>query len=382
MKFSDFFDSKKDLWVQAHGYRTLKSPHGLDFCSNDYLSFSNRRDLNQRIQKATVDFPLGSGGSRLVRGHSECIDKLEKKLAQFCGQQSSLFLPTGFQTNLALFSTLLKEKAVVFSDESIHASIIDGIKLSGCEKYIWSHNNVKELELLLQHRRRPEQMNFVVVESLYSMQGDQAPLNELVELCERYESYLIVDEAHATGLFGERGSGLVEAQGLSQKVFATVHTAGKALGVSGAWVSGSQELRELLINQSRAFIFSTAPSYFQQIAVSESLDLLAEIKDEIYPIYFRKLKNFQEMIFTLAEENGFRILAQGGPITSLHIGENKKALDLMNFMQNNHFDVRAIRPPAVPKGEALLRLTLPMDRTASEIDSFVQTLEQGLKEIQ
>ncbi len=381
MNFSDFFEQKKKVWIQTSGLRSLRSPLGLDFCSNDYLSFSHRTDLKERILKQAFEYPIGSGGSRLVRGHSDFLEGLENQLAQFSHQPSSLYLPSGYQANLALFSTLLKEKAIVFSDEKIHASIIDGIRLSGSEKYIWSHNQLDELEQLLRFRRKQQHMHFVVVESVYSMQGDKAPLKELIELCERYDTYLIVDEAHATGLYGQSGSGLVEEANLSERVFATIHTAGKALGVSGAWIAGSESLRELLVNQSRPFIFSTAPSFLQQMSVAQSLILLSEVKSEIYPLFFEKLFEFQNKVSQIAESFNLKVLAKGGPITSVLIGENQKALNLMNYLQKRNFDVRAIRPPAVPLGEALLRITLPIDRTQEEIESFCLSLEKGLDEI-
>lgn len=224
MNFEDFFQKKQKQLKESGLFRKLKLPCGLDFCSNDYLGFSENRELRLKIREKISLFPIGSGGSRLLRGHSPLVEELESKLAWFSGKPETLFFPTGYQANLALFSSLLREEARVFSDELVHASIIDGIRLSGVEKHIWSHNNLDELEFLLKQKAETQKMNFVVVESVYSMEGDFAPLRELVFLCERYHCYLIVDEAHATGLFGKRGSGRVEDTELCDRVFARIHT--------------------------------------------------------------------------------------------------------------------------------------------------------------
>ena len=381
MNFEDFFQKKKNQLKDSHLFRKLRLPYGLDFCSNDYLSFSQNRELQSRIKEKFSLFPLGSGGSRLLRGHSLLIEELESKLAGFSQKPEALFFPTGYQANLALFSTLLGEEARVFSDELIHASVIDGIRLSGAEKWIWKHNDLNELEFLLKEKSKNEKMNFVVVESVYSMEGDFAPLEELTFLCERYHCHLIVDEAHATGLFGEKGSGQVEALGLCERVFARIHTGGKALGASGAWVAGSRELRDFMVNFSRPFIYSTAPSFPQQLALLESLNYFLENRETLKREFFKKLKFLENAVDLMAEKFGFQINGSGGPITSFVVGDNKRALDLMEAMASRGYDVRAIRPPTVPKGKALLRITVPLKRSFDEIRGFLKNFEQSLEKI-
>ena len=379
MNFEDFFQKKQNQLKASDLFRELRLPCGLDFCSNDYLSFSENRELQSRIKEKISLFPLGSGGSRLLRGHSLLTEELELKLAWFSGKPEALFFPTGYQANLALFSSILREKARVFSDELIHASVIDGIRLSGAEKQIWSHNNLDELESLLKQKAGDQKMNFVVVESIYSMEGDFAPLRELTFLCGKYHCHLIVDEAHATGLFGHRGSGRVEAMELCDQVFARIHTAGKALGVSGAWVAGSKELKDFMVNLSRPFIYSTAPSFLQQLTLIESLNYFLENREALTKDFFDKVKLLQEALSSMAGKSEFKISGHGGPVTSFVVGENGKALKLMEDMGVRGYDVRAIRPPSVPLGRSLLRLTVPLKRSPLEIRGFLENFKKSLE---
>jgi len=369
MEFSEFYAKKKQELQDSDSWRNLKSAQGLDFCSNDYLGFALNLELKKRIIDKLKDYPLGSGGSRLLRGQSPLTEQLEKQLAQFSGKAASLYFPSGYQANLGLNSTLFRTDSVVFSDERVHASIIDGIRLSSCEKYIWQHNDLSDLEMLLRQKARPDKMNFVLIESIYSMLGDLAPLKEMVDICQTYKAHLIVDEAHATGLYGERGSGLVEAAGLTDKVFATLHTGGKALGVSGAWVACGEELRSWLINSSRPFIYSTAPAYFQQIALMESVHFLSEKPKEWQGMFREQHAKLYEILKNY-EDDKTRILGSGSPILAVIVGTNRRALDFMFHMQEQGIDVRAIRPPSVPEGEALLRVTCPLSRSDGDLEKL------------
>ena len=379
MEFEDFYQKRRAELKTAGLLRKPKTPHGVDFCSNDYLGLSVDENLRSQIIEKMSFYSLGSGGSRLLRGHSLLIEELESELASFSKKQEALFFSTGYQANLALFSSLLKHEARVFSDEKNHASIIDGIRLSGAEKFIWKHSQMDSLECLLKQKSNEQKMNFVVVESIYSMDGDFAPLKDLVFLCEKYHCHLIVDEAHATGLFGKGASGLVEYLGLCERVFARVHTGGKALGVSGAWVAGPSELKDFMIQHSRPFIYSTAPGFPQQLALLESIRYLLKNKQQLIKDFFGKVKLFQDFIIPLAEKFDFQVGGRGGPVTSFVVGENKKALDLMEAMATKGYDVRAIRYPSVPPHRALLRMTVPVQRTFLEIQSFCEHFKKSLE---
>ena len=403
MNFESFFKKKQKQLKEDSLFRQLRLPSGMDFCSNDYLSLSENLTLQSRLKEKFSLFPLGSGGSRLLRGHSDLTEDLESNLAEFSQKSSALFFPTGYQANLALFSALLHEKGRVFSDQFVHASIIDGIRLSRGEKYIWSHNNLDELEFLLKKKADFRKMNFIVVESVYSMEGDFAPLKELDFLCSRYHCHLIVDEAHATGLFGKKGSGRVEELNLCPNIFARIHTGGKALGVSGAWIAGSNELIHFLVNLSRPFIYSTAPAYYQQLALLESIDYFSKNQNSLRSGFFEKVKFLQKNLKKLCQSNlesrtqrqaypqatgekvlnckspAFKVKGFGSPITSLVVGNNETALNLMEEMSLRGYDIRAIRPPTVPVGQALLRLTVPLKRSQSEIEKFIEVFKSSLE---
>ncbi|MEM7647376.1 MAG: 8-amino-7-oxononanoate synthase [Pseudomonadota bacterium] len=380
MTFADFFQSRKREWEQNQSFRQLKTHPGIDFCSNDYLGLSKNQELVDRVLESLRDVPLGSGSSRLIKGHSTNIHALEERLASFCGREAALFFPSGYQANLGIFSCLIKKGARVFSDSLIHASIIDGIKLAGGEKFIWQHNDLSHLESLLKERARPDRLNFVVCESIYSMQGDLAPLRELSQVCQRFGALLIVDEAHATGLYGDKGSGLVEELQLQDQVFATIHTGGKALGVSGAWVAGSKDLKTFMVNQSRPFIYSTAPSHHQQVAIFEAVNLIEEQGAEMRREFFLRLMTFQSKLNEKVHDHEFKLLGMGGPITSLVVGSNEKALNAMESLWKKGCDVRAIRYPTVPKNESLLRMTIPLSRTSEEITQLFSALLSLIKE--
>lgn len=382
MDFREFYQNTHSQLIASHTLRELNPSAGVDFCSNDYLGLSQNEELKKRILLSMEKFPLGSTGSRLLRGHSSFTDKLEDTLAQFSMTESALYFPTGYQANLGLFSALMKFNAIVFSDELVHASIIDGIRLSGCQKYVWSHNNLKELEMFLQQKVDPTKMNYVVVESVYSMGGELAPLTEIAELCAKYHCHLIVDEAHATGLYGSNGSGRIEELQLKDKVFASIHTGGKALGVSGSWVGGPKELRNLLINFSRPFIYSTAPAFYQQIALYESIQYFNQHRDALIESFFDNVFYLQSLMESQAQNLGYSFQSLGSPITAVVVGDNQKAMQLMAGLAEDGFDVRAIRPPSVPEGQALLRITIPRLRTKIEISGFFQAFVNNFRKLQ
>ncbi|HSD29288.1 MAG TPA: aminotransferase class I/II-fold pyridoxal phosphate-dependent enzyme, partial [Vicinamibacteria bacterium] len=261
--------------LQASGlWRTLKAPSGVDLVSNDYLGLAHHPAVREAMRKALADGQAGSGGSRLLRGHHGDFDRLEAGLAAFSGAEAALFFGSGYLANVGLIPTLAGEGDVVLSDEANHASLIDGIRLSRARRVIVPHRDLAAVERALSEPRSG--WAFVVTESVFSMDGDLAPLAELQGLCERHRGLLVVDEAHATGLYGERGSGRVEALGLRGRVAATMHTGGKALGCGGAWVAASKTLRDLLVNRARTFIYSTAPPPALAAGLLAALDVVRE----------------------------------------------------------------------------------------------------------
>lgn len=334
-------------------HRQLTPPRGLDFSSNDYLGHGKANPL-------TASAALGRSGnaSRLLRGHLPIWDEVETALAHWHGAEAALMFTSGYVANEGLLATVLGPGDWVASDQANHASIIDGLRLSKAQRFIFRHNDVNHLESAL--RSAPAQgQRFLVVESIFGMDGDRAPLGDLVELAERFHARMIVDEAHATGCFGATGSGLVDALGLRNRVLATVHTGGKALGVMGGYIAGSRLLRDYLVNQCRQFIFTTA---LPPVVGRWWLDALARIDE---PERQRLHANARVFRSALSQQ---RIEASGGDyIVPIILGDDARAVAAANFFQEARFDVRAIRPPTVPEGTARLRVSIHADHELDQL---------------
>jgi 8-amino-7-oxononanoate synthase len=343
--------------IDADGLRrTLRPPAGVDFCSNDYLGLAEHPLLKQRMADAVMAEGVGSTGSRLLRGERSGFARVEEKFARFKGSERSLYFSSGYLANLAVLTTFPEAEDVIFSDERNHASLIDGARLSRARRVVFPHNDVKALEKLLREDTGVGQ-KFVVVESLFSMDGDQAPLTEYAALCRATGAELIVDEAHAVGVYGECGRGLAE------DVFVSINTAGKAMGVSGAFVAGSAEAIEYLIQRARPFIFSTAPPPAIAAALEASLEVIVDEPERRERLLARARY--------LREQLG---LAGDSPIIPIIIGENERAVAVARELQAAGFDVRAIRPPTVPTGTARLRVTVNQGLSEEVLDRFVEAL--------
>ncbi len=352
-------------------WRSLRPNLGVDFSSNDYLGLSQDSILKKRVEEAFRRVPLGSSASRLLRGQMDVFEETEKFLAEFCGREMALLYPSGYQANVGVLTALLTPADVVFSDQFNHASIIDGIKLSGAKKEVFPHSHLQELEFRLQAYAKHSGLRVIVVESIFGMDGDFAPLADLARLANQYSALLIVDEAHATGLWGDfgqrRGGGLVQAMGLSDQVFATLHPAGKALGMAGAWVSGDQELKNYLVNFSRSFIFSTAPLPVLAVGLQTVLRYWAEVGVERANSVHRRSAHLRRILSRFGP-SALEVLPGDGPIIPIVLGANSRALNMATRLQELGFDIRAIRPPTVPVGRARLRLTANLNHSIADID--------------
>ena len=336
--------------------RTLRPPAGIDFCSNDYLGLAGHPRLKQRMVDAVMSDGVGSTGSRLLRGERNGFARVEEKFARFKGAERSLYFSSGYLANLAVLTTFPEAGDVIFSDERNHASLIDGARLSRARRVVFPHNDAKALERLLREDTGAGQ-KLVVVESLFSMDGDQAPLAEYAALCRAAGAELIVDEAHAVGVYGECGRGLVG------DVFVSINTAGKAMGVSGAFVTGPADAIEYLIQRARPFIFSTAPPPAIASALEASLEVIADEPER------------RERLLARARYLRERLgLAGDSPIIPIIIGENERAVAVARELQAAGFDVRAIRPPTVPAGTARLRVTVNQGLNEEALDRFVEAL--------
>ena len=332
--------------------RRMQPPRGLvDLASNDYLGLAAHPHLIERTCDAVARFGVGSGGSRLLTGQRDAFTELEDRLASFCGAEAALLFVSGYAANLGLLTAIVGWDDLVLSDHRNHASLIDGIRLTGARKVVYPHGDLAAMEAALREPRAGRA--FVVTESVFSMDGDLAALVDLVEIAGRHGALVIVDEAHATGLFGARGSGRVEELGLSQRVLATVHTGGKALGSMGAWVAGSRILVDTLAQLARSFIFTTAPMPALAGALHAGLDLVAAEPERRAEVH-RKAR----LLRAAFAAEGAATSAHSSPILPIHVGENGAAMALQELLLAEGFDCRAVRPPTVPPGTARLRVTV------------------------
>lgn len=349
-------------------FRELSIPIGIDLGSNDYLGLSSDPRLKDAIIRAVKSDPrVASTGSRLLSGNSERWEALEAEFAEFSGAEAALYFPSGYAANIGLLSSVLKRTDTVFSDSSNHASITDGIRLSFARKVVFPHLDLEYLEQAMR-RTGGTGDRFLVVESVFSMEGDRAPLQDLMALCERYDAALIVDEAHSIGVDGPHGRGMIASIGRSNAVLATVHTCGKALASMGAFVAGSRILRDFLINRARTFIFTTALPPYCAAQIQEALKLVREADAERGRL--RELGHYLRQRLRAAGFEG------GGDsqIVPLVLGSNEAALRFASAVSGAGFAVRAIRPPTVPAGTARLRLSLNAKLSFADLDAVTQAL--------
>jgi 8-amino-7-oxononanoate synthase len=299
---------------------------------------------------------------------------VEQRFARFKGVERALYFSSGYLANLAVMTTLTERGDVILSDERNHASLIDGMRLSAAHRVVFAHNDVDEVARLL--RDLPDGgERFVVVESLFSMDGDFAPLEDYARVCRSAGASLIVDEAHAVGVCGARGSGLIEAAGLDADLCVSVNTAGKALGVSGAFVAAPAWAIDYLIQRARPFVFSTAAPPALAGALDASLDLV-EREPERRAELAARVRQLRSRLADL----GVAATPGTSQIISVVIGGNEQAVDVARVMRANGFDVRAIRPPTVPPGTARLRISVNAGLSQDTIDRFAASLATALKE--
>lgn len=325
----------------------------VDFCSNDYLGFAKKP---QQIQA-----PHGSTGSRLISGHHRIHEEVEKNIASFHQMEAALIFNSGYDANLSFFSSVPQKGDTVIYDQLCHASIRDGLRLGLARNFSFKHNDVSDLKEKLQQANGHI---FVAIESIYSMDGDQAPLKEMEAVCQEHNAQLIVDEAHATGIFGQKGEGLCQAEGV--RPFAKLHTFSKALGAHGAAILGSQTLKDYLINYARPFIYTTALPPHSIAVIQQAYNSLAHC-----PERQQLLSNIR-----LFKEHYVRkdLIESTSPIQCIVVGGNEKTRKLAQTLQNKGMDVRAILHPTVAEGTERIRICLHSFNSQAEILRLCQLL--------
>jgi 8-amino-7-oxononanoate synthase len=343
----------------------------IDFCSNDYLGFSKLGLLKNKLETTSLisELSFGSAGSRLISGNSKFIEAAEKEIALFNHSESALIFNSGYDANLGLFSSVPQKDDLVLFDELIHASIYDGIKLGYAKHYKFKHNDVGSLNDLIQRHQHNFKAIYIAVESVYSMDGDIAPLVEITELIKGLENvFLIVDEAHAIGVFGKHGRGLCNELGIEKACFARVYTYGKAMGCHGAAIAGSDLLRNYLINFSRSFIYTTALPNHSVEAIVHAYQLLVETDQK--GSLQTNIEHFN------SKTSGIKNLIKSkSAIHSLVVGNNQKADLLEKQLAQNNIYVKAIKSPTVKEGTERLRFCLHAFNTKQEIDLLIESCQ-------
>ncbi len=346
----------------------------VDLSSNDYLGLARSSALRSAIQQAVDQDPLfnGATGSRLLAGQTELADDVETELAHFYKSERALIFNSGYDANVGLLACLPQKGDTLLTDELIHASMIDGARLSYAARHRFRHNDLSDLEQQLQ---RATGQVFVAVESVYSMDGDFAPLPELCALCDRYGAALLVDEAHASGVYGPNGEGRVVALGLQDRVLARVHTFGKGMGVHGAAVIGSALLRDYLINFARSFIYTTALPPHSLLAIREAHRLVQRDSDIRHHLADR-LHYFQTQV--VAQLPATHWTDSQSPIQCLLVSGNDEARRVALAGQQAGLDLRAILSPTVPIGQERIRICLHAFNTTDELDRLRMVLQTAL----
>ncbi len=361
----DFLDKKLKERQDANALRTLRlNDDAVDFCSNDYLGIVKNRLLEDAINKT---LPHGSTGSRLLAGNYSLIEETENFIANFHDAEDGLIFNSGYDANIGLLGSVPQKGDLIIYDQLIHASARDGIRLSFANSFSFLHNDVEDCEKKISTAAKGRQNIFVVTESVFSMDGDMAPLREISALCEKYDAALIVDEAHATGVIGQNGEGVVQHLGLQQKCFARIHTFGKACGCHGAVILGSSQLRKYLINFARPFIYSTSlpPSNVSAIAASYRL----------FPFLDRNREHLNMLISIFKTSRlPYAAVTSDTPIQIVVVPGNDEVKKLAVYLRQNNFDVRPILYPTVQRGRERLRIVFHSFNTVQEVERLITLL--------
>jgi glycine C-acetyltransferase/8-amino-7-oxononanoate synthase len=353
---------------------TLGGAEVLLLCSNNYLGLADHPRVRQAAAEAAERFGAGAGASRLISGNMELHRRLERRLAEFDGSEAALLFGSGYLANTGTVAALAGAGEVVFSDELNHASIIDGCRLSRAETFVYRHRDIEHLESGL--REAGDRAALIVTDGVFSMDGDVAPLPDLVDLARRYGCRLMVDEAHGTGALGPGGRGAVAAAGLDGKVDVIVGTLGKALGSYGAYVCTSAELRDLLINTARPFIFSTAPPPPSVGAAMMALELLAS-----RPGVVEQLRRNGAVLRESLSAYGLDVGASRTQIVPVLVGDARRTVALCERALEGGVFAQAIRPPTVPRGSSRLRLTVMANHRADELQNAARVIGHAARDL-
>jgi len=368
-KSNHLYRSRKVLASPQSVEPLINGKKVLSFCSNDYLGLANHPDVIQRFKKAADDYGVGSGSAHLVSGHSAEHHALEEELAEFMGTERALLFSTGYMANLGVVSALCDRHSEIYDDKLNHASLLDAALLSRAKRFRFPHLDTNNLETRLANSDTTSK--FIISDGVFSMDGDLAPLDKLVDAAEKNNATLMIDDAHGIGVLGEKGKGIVEYFGLdSKQVPVLVGTLGKAFGTAGAFVAGSEALIETLIQKSRSYIFTTAMPAAVAAATRTSLQLL-----EKESWRREKLQSLIRQFRKGAEELGLDLMDSMTAIQPVVIGSSEQTLVLSEKLLEKNILISAIRPPTVPEGTSRLRITFSATHTENHVNTLLTVLD-------
>jgi len=380
MELPKSLQNKLEIRKAKNALRTLQpQSHLIDFATNDYLGFSKSEVIFNKTHQYLINQKIiknGATGSRLLSGNHSLYQEAERYIAQFHEIASALIFNSGYDANVGFFSSIPQRNDVILYDELCHASIRDGIQMSNAKSFKFKHNNNEDLEQLIQKFQIPNSEIYVATETVFSMDGDVPNLEKLVSLTEKYKVHLIIDEAHALGVFGKKGEGLCQSLGLQDKIFARIVTFGKGLGCHGAAILGSQELKNYLVNFARSFIYTTGLSphsvanilvAYQELSIEKKT--LQQLKNNIETFHQKKGEYNLESFF----------VASTSAIQCAIFSGNDKVKMIANQLQEKGFDVKAILSPTVSEGQERLRFCLHSYNSEQEITQVLELLSTFVK---
>lgn len=369
LKANELHRTLKIITFKNHIKATIDGRDVILFCTNDYLGLSCHRELKISAKRALKDWGMGGAASRLISGNLSIYEELESLLAEFKDTEASLVFSSGYATNLGLIPTIAQKEDIIFSDELNHASIVDACRLSKAKVIVFRHVDMEDLEDLLKKHRGKKK--FIVTDGVFSMDGDLCPLPILLSLAQSYEATLIVDDAHATGVIGEKGKGSFEYWNLSSDTAIQVGTFSKAIGTQGGFVCGKKTLIEYLINKARPFVFSTALPPPVVAATKTAIKLIQGASNLRHKL-FRLTTILRDGLNKL----GFHIPTLPTPIVPLVVGDTQETINLSQHLFENGLFTPPIRPPTVPQGKSRLRISLSALHSEEDIEKLIFAIKK------
>jgi 8-amino-7-oxononanoate synthase len=342
----------------------------LSFCSNNYLGLANNPSVIKAVKNAVEEYGWGAGASRLVSGNMSLHESLEDEISRFKGKEAALVFPTGYMANLGAISSLVSNGDLVICDKLNHASIIDGCRLSGADFRVYAHCDMVKLENVLRKSTKYNR-KLIVTDSVFSMDGDLAPLPDIVRIAGKHKAMVMVDEAHGTGVFGENGRGVVEHFNLNKEVYIVMGTLSKAIGSLGGYVCGDINLINYLRNKARSFMYTTALPPAVCAASIAGIKLIQN-DPSLRESLWRNVRFIKEKLKSL----NFSIISSESPIIPILIGDSQKAVDMSNFLYKKGLLIPAIRPPTVPVNSSRLRMTVMSTHTKEDLERLLEVLSE------